>query len=335
MKSKFCTLILGALISLAIAEDEFPDTPVAFPTALTVQVIDENGNNIGPCELHFEFRNSNHPKSFRGPVWSDVRNTDETGKLKVIEDTIGSINVTSSKDGYYRSMKKYTWNMRENWKQIQAEQRLIPWNPTITLTMKKIGDVVPMKVTPSFSIKLPGIGEEYVMDLLEADWLPPHGKGKVEDCFVSVIGNQKSSKLLIRFPNPNDGMIRVEPSEHLESRLRFPREAPVNGYLPSVEITTVYDAYMRQPSFEEAMASGYLFRIRTPQDGQESDEGPLYGKIVRFSSFSGIREWGGVPGARISSIHLYINPEPGDRRIEADMTQNLKPGQNPPLPLFP
>lgn len=329
----FAFIGIASLTPLINAGDPYPETPDPFRTALTIQVINEDGAAIGPCDLYLEFHNSEHPKSGGRGIWSDKRKTDVNGKLQVIEETRGIINVSVLKDGYYSSMRRQTWNMRENWKQIQEEQRMIPWNPTMTIKIKEIGDVVPMLYLFDFRKNLPGLNAEYAMDLVEADWLPPHGKGKVTDCFFSVVGDETSSKMVIRFPNSGDGMIFVQPGDGIESQLRFPREAPADAYQNLIEITTVYDSYMRRPSYEEALATGYLFRIRTPKDGQADDSGPLYGKMMNFHNFTGILSRGSERNSRFESVHLYINPIPGDRRIEADMTKNLRPNES--LPSFP
>jgi hypothetical protein len=307
------------------AKEPFPETVDPFPTALTIQVLGEDGSSPGPVNLRLGFYNSSHPKlKNSGQVyWYDDRQTDNDGRLQVVEATRGFIHVVAEKNGYYPSMKEHN--------QILTEKRLIPWNPTMKVVLKKIGDPVPMLVNADFRKRIPEIGKEYAMDLLEGDWLAPHGKGKIEDCFFSVVGDQKSSKLVIRFPNPGDGMIRVERYPGGESRLGFPREAPAQGYVPLVEITEVYGPNSESLSFADAMSTGYIFRIRTPKDAHIAEGGPIYGKIVSAFVFFGIQQNGEDLISAFGSSFLYSNPVPGDRRIEADLTSNLRKGVSPPL----
>lgn len=327
--------VIYILSTLSNAKEPFPEgqDPEPFPTALTVQVTGEDGIPLGPVNLRLGFYNSSHPKlKNSGQVyWYDDRQTDNNGRLQVVEATRGFIHVVAEKAGFYPSMKEYKWDMYANWDQILAEKRLIPWDPTMKVVLKKIGDPVPMLVFPNFSKRLPGIGKEYAMDLLEGDWLPPQGVGKIADCFFSVVGDRNSSKLVLRFPNPGDGMIRVERYPGGESRLGFPREAPAEGYLPLVEVTEIYNSYTTMPSNSDTMSSGYILRIRTPKDEQNGIEGPFYGKIVGAFMFGGIRETNGLEWSSFGSSFLYINPVPGDRRIEADLNRNAKKGASPPL----
>ncbi len=318
------------LVHSVLAQSEMPEElPNPYPTALTIVVSDEDENPIPDAKLLVGFHDPFHPKIRRRgePEWFKELVSSKEGLLRVEERTYGDISVYARKKGYYPSNKEYNWDIYANWKQVDTEQRLIPWNPTMKMMLKEIGDPVPMSVMPDFGKELPGIGKEYAMDLMVGDWLPPHGKGKQLDCYFSVVGSLASSKLLMRFPNLGDGVIRVDGTTGIESDLRFPREAPALGYSDKAEISKVYDSYEYTPSFAASMASGFIFRIRTPKGDVDSDQKALHGKLVDFSSFTGVRE---TKGSAFGPMWLYINPNPGDRRIEADLTRNLRKGEDPP-----
>ena len=113
-----------------------------------------------------------------------------------------------------------------------------PWNPTIDVVLRKVGNPIPMRVWlggTDGAHRAPGIGEEFGFDLFEKDWVEPHGKGKQSDLFVKFSSDFKGQKdyktsCHIRFANPDDGFFPVPELISEESLLKYPREAPMNGY---------------------------------------------------------------------------------------------------------
>ena len=164
-------------------------------------------------------------------------------------------------------------------------------------------------------------------DLQKGDWVAPYGSGSVSD-FVFTLNRRYAGlhdfevKIELRFSNQLDGIQPAElPATGRNSRFKWPREAPENGYLPTLVSNSEGKAdYGIILSAKDSDA--YFFRVRTVvQNGRIV--GALYGKIS-----------GGLALAPMHSktckiqLTYYLNPNTLDRNLEWDTKQNLFKGQS-------
>jgi hypothetical protein len=182
--------------------------------------------------------------------------------------------------------------------------------------LKRIVHPTPMSVSridlahqkrPAFDIPLG-------LDLINAGWIAPYGKGTNADLLITFhkIGNDKSGQdqWIVSFPNPADGIQEFDSppgSPAAQSDLRSPHEAPVDGYLPKLirsrtwlpggGVTSTFGPH-----------KNYILRLHTSLDEKGNIKTAHYGKIY---------------GELDSYFWALVNIEPNSRNIESDPTRNL------------
>ena len=212
-----------------------------------------------------------------------------------------------------------------------------PWNPTLTIKLKRIIKPIPMYAR-HVETKIPVIDRPCGYDLIMGDWIAPHGKGKTADLICQLdkkmdnegitIG-QKNEDILydytfsVRFSNDDDGIQSVYAKRVDTGGLRLPPTAPSAGYQAMLS----QRAYRLQPGApwycdnQEHAPIGkqykwdqnYFFRVRSEKKhGQFGNA--LYGKIHDdfIWKLDGTLEF-----------TYYLNPTPNDRNMEFDPKKNL------------
>lgn len=224
---------------------------------------------------------------------------------KTVEASIG---YGAEKDGYYKVMgARYMFTST-------GYLRLLPWNPTIEVVLKRIKKAVPM-----YARRLSGglslLNEPFGYDLKAGDWVSPHGKGEIADIiFVSKLTENGDRvydwTMKLTFSNPGDGIQRFKPDPSF-MRLRSPYEAPEEGYVSewNLQRTRRGPQVMEETNYDEA--GGYFFRVRTVLDKEGKVVKALYGKIY---------------GDFFNMVH-YLNPD-GTRNMEYDPKRNLLKAPN-------
>jgi hypothetical protein len=130
------------------------------------------------------------------------------------------------------------------------------------------------------------------------------------------------STLTISFSNDGDGIQSVASTG---GGLRLPRQAPTNGYSPTLvkhEFETATNILhetraVRQSNF--SADANYFFRVRTKKDSDGNIDSALYGKI--YGEFGGYADMGKTM-FRLNFTY-YINPEPNSRNMEFNTKSNL------------
>lgn len=312
-----------------------------FPIKLTVKVIDEEGEPVEGANVNVGIDSRLHMDGYNN--YNGV--SGEDGTFTVESRGSGSSEIRVTKEGYYRSDPEMRWpgdlnNDMEKMKEIGFR----PWNPTVSVILKKIGDPIPMIVRLGLSSTdyihyAPKLGEEVGYDLIAGDWVPPHGGGEVADVQVVFESDFKSpenytTKALFRFSNPDDGLIPIHSLSGGESLLKYPRLAPVEGY--EIKSLRLEKESRESPKLSDKEPIGYFLRIRTIK---EKNTGKIlsakYGKIINESGQSTSqnplrlvsamwkeRKLDTTPGFQIS---YYLNPTPNDRNLEYDQQNNLAP----------
>jgi hypothetical protein len=195
--------------------------------------------------------------------------------------------------------------------------------------------------------KVPDETKPVGFDLMVGDWVEPYGKGKISDFIfhfeiapttwiTNFYGNiprpraLNDWKRIITFSNDGDG---IQTFEALRHGLRSPRQAPLDGYEPSLTQHEYDEPYqkveMRGGKQQEETYTrfypcyqkdrNYFFRVRTKKDANGNIVSALYGKI--YGDFNNGNS--GVETRKEINFTYYLNPEPNSRNMEFDSKQNL------------
>jgi len=327
-KRRWCWLIAApVLLALTVScGEEFQ-----FPKAkITVRVVDEQGNPVEGAEASITFVRHYHSGTKRD---REKRTTGKDGELTATGRSGDKIFMGASKAGFYKTHGDYQYPP-----EMLGEERWEPWNPTVDLPLRRIGNPAPMYAREFFNTILPeatltegGVG----YDLLAGDWVEPHGKGTVKDMVFTLKRNYVAeddfkAELRITMPNPGDGFSPISPEEILEgSELPLPPTAHEKGYVPSLVLFQEIQPRVRpMTNTVEPKADCFFLRVRTRLGPDGKAESAMYGKLVGPFNWH-IRP---IPStnttASISLFTYYVNPD-GTRNVEFDPKRNLLQGLRP------
>ena len=315
----FLTRASISLIFLAV----FSLNSIAEPEAMfTVRVTDEKGSVVTNAQVHAGFVESIKPGwGWGGGKEKKWQGVSDTNGLCVVKETCqGEAGVAAGKEGYYWSsgyklrFTNYVGTLTQTWQ---------PWNPTVEVILKRIGQPIPMYAKWIRDVKIPADGQPVGFDLMRGDWVAPHGKGETADfiyTFHREVGGKTGSgyqihdtTLTITFSDDGDGIQSVLlPPRGGGSALRLPRETPEANYVTNL-VKNAYE-HADKSSAGTREDQNYFFRVRTKKDDKGNIVSALYGKIHGdFSQF----DYGKL------TFKYYLNPTPNDRNVEFDPKQNL------------
>ena len=282
---------------------------VNLPTAkVTLKVVDENGMPIKGAKASFTIEGLKTKNKTINNL------TDKNGIFAVSEDSTGYVWYGVEMDGYYKSRGEYRFTKRES-------DKWQPWNPEITVVMRKIEKPVPMyarntgNVMPD--IEIPAINKEVGFDLMECDWVAPYGNGRHADFIFKLQKTFKSrddfdSTLIVTFPNKFDGIQVVKENLKGGSMFKLPRYAPEDGYQKKITHNKTGKG-MGAPTDDYEEDNNYIFRVRSEErDGKLIRA--MYGKIngeIRFDPMNSKTAY--------IIFKYFLNP---------DYTRNLEYGEN-------
>ena len=309
MKTKI--IILGCALFCVAATNVVRNKILPPRARVTALVVDEQGVPLEGVNVRFIFGKAED----RNAIVKVEGKTGSDGLFSGEGYSDGGYGVRISKEGYYNSglgapqlveIKNGRWQ---------------PWDPVVTTIMRPIVNPVAMYAKRAW-ITIPAVEIPCGYDLEEGDWVAPHGRGKRVDLIFKL--NQKyrgvrdfDSEVEISFANPGDGIQEVElPPIGRDSRYKWPREAPIDGYshMVSTDFSWISGGKMTRSAKEN---QAYFFRIRTETQNGKIHKA-LYGKIR-----------GGLFLAPYDSktckvkLTYYLNPKPSDRNMEWDMGKNL------------
>jgi len=292
-----------------------------YPSMISFHVVDDLGAPVEEGEIKLSTFSHWVPGEGFGRDEYDQRRA-PLGKDGVVNFEVPNIRggleySVYPKGNYYPvTMQSYRFS------QVQSG-RWEPWNPMVTV-------IVPRKINPTAlyarkiglmpRAKIPN-EDKAGFDLMESDWVPPHGKGKLADLFfeyrtiVPMVDEAKAFEcsLTIMFANEGDGIVAqmALPKRRL---WELPRIAPAEGYEP--KWTKVFGR--RQEGAEhtpfEREEHNYYIRVRTVLDPNGKVISALYGKIHGDIVFDAVRH---------IRFTYYLNPTPLDRNLEFDPKRNL------------
>ncbi len=305
MKIKMTSVTMGVLVLLIGC-----GYPFDFPEAMiTVEVVDEAGLPIADATVSVVFIKPK-TENLGSDSFLIKGQSDAKGLFSASMRAQQQVTCGVRKDGYYGSSgKPATFS---NYK----DDKWQPWNPTVHVVLKKIGKPVPMYAC-SLEKEIPLLNEEVGLDLIERDWVAPHGSGKSPDIILLCTKNIASIRdfnleMHLRFNAKNDGLIQIPYDTSHGSLLRLPREAPIDGYVNNLakKVTAKTDAPVVSDFLDNKCA--YFFRTRSGREG-----GPLYGKVINDFGYILMN----TKTVKIT-FSYYLNPD-GTRNMEFDPKRNL------------
>jgi hypothetical protein len=311
----------------------------------TVKVIGEDGLSITGANVHVRVLNL---ERYRDGSNDFIGITNEKGEFTVQANTSDSfIPISVKMTGYYPSEIKYQYPYELN-KEIKLKEKLQPWNPTIPITLKKIGKGAPMyaRAAPRKTVDLPSQDEVHGYDMIEDDWVAPKGKGQVADlcmrAHMDVIDDENfDSNMVITFPNRGDGWIALNELQGIESEMKYPREAPVAGYRDGpINLKFRWRKPHDKQLPEGGNPYGYILRLRTKLNENGEVLSAIYAKIIDsnlyppidprrlenpiyFGSSPKLIKENKLTSGCFFQMHYYLNPKPNDRTLEFDRKTNL------------
>lgn len=303
-------IILVVLILMMVFTTKSIEASLFSQAKITIKVIDENGAPVEQADVRIRFQ-INAQKKYNGIDGL----TKEDGTVSGAATTNGHVGFKVNKKGYYESWSSYDYKE-------QATLRWEPWNPEITVMLRKIKNPVPMyaRDTNESRINIPVTGKEVGFDLIEYDWVKPYGNGKVADlsCILHVrnSGSRDAEyKAKINFPGQFNGIQSLEEDLMHGSEFKLPRFAPIDGYQKNVELFIEFKpGGGGKWSFKKNM--NYMFRIRSEVEKGKLKQA-MYGKII-----GDIDIGTNMDGTAFLKFKYYLNPD-YTRNLEFDPTRNL------------
>lgn len=305
----------------------------AVPTAkITYKIVSLEGEPISGVKVRVGFRS--YIGGSKNPTVEEGL-TDEDGMFTASGSTQYEVTASIKKEGYYISGNTFGGNDFTDISGIMGFRRWEPWNPTITVVLKKIKEPVALymrnvgsktiykDIDEDPSSYLTVIGQYIGYDLVASDWVVPHGSGLHRDFLFKLDKEYRSPSnfkhiLTLKFDRQGDGIQPYYTAKDNASIFKVPYHAPLNGYKDSlVQVHESDSNKIYQDDF--GTNQNYFFRIRTELDDKGNVISALYGKIegnIRFPS--GTER----PLARLK-FKYFLNPTPNDTNLEFDETKNL------------
>lgn len=296
------SLIVIAVTAVGYAQAQF-SIPVPPEWKVTLQAVNESGQPVAGAQAEVE---SIKPGTSDEAVRVDG-NTDTNGLFTATGRSWGRLYLHMTKAGYYSANKLYDIGVTD-------KTRYEPWNPTITLPLKKIINPIPM-YAKRLNTHVPDLDKPIGFDLMAGDWVAPYGKGVNADIiftghFDKRTDGESDFTLTVNFPKAGDGIQEFTvPDAEKGSGLLSSHKAPAGVYQ-----TQWVQTDNRKPDkpveTNRDPNRNYFFRVRTKLDESGNVVSAHYGKIYGdFMQFS-----------------YYLNPTPNDRNVEFDPKQNLMKG---------
>jgi len=308
--------IKGLIFMLLIAFIVVMHSVSAFATSfakITVLVIDDNNHPIENAAVSLGFRIYTKG-GWDSKSTSSEGQTDRNGRYSgsALADNFVAFSVT--KEGYYQSFGDYKFKE-------SSLGRWVPWNPEVTVVLRKVENPVPMYIRDTSSmhpvLEIPVIGKAVGYDLIESDWVSPYGTGKHSDIIFRldrkfVNNDDFDGTLTITFPNKHDGIQLVKYDRNRGSNFKLPRFAPEEGY--QQKLVRTFSKKPDGPYKDSAKEdNNYYFRVRAEEKNGKFYRA-MYGKIHGDIQFD-------VRGHKTASIifKYFLNP---------DYTRNMESGEN-------
>ncbi|MDB6031384.1 MAG: hypothetical protein JWM16_1722 [Verrucomicrobiales bacterium] len=278
----------------------------------TIKVVDEAGDPIEGAKVTIGY----HVTPFEAQTVRMAKATgltDRAGVFRAAEQSQSiDLEVRAEKTGFYPTFQRHELGVG-----FDPEKQ----NPHLTLILKKVGEPIPMYAR-RLQIQIPEVGKPIGFDLLQADWVTPHGTGTHTDLMFQVNRRWESRNdfeyvLKVSATTPTDGLMEFPVRLDQGSELRMPGTVPQGAFKAEVVkvLSRTPGLGWKQDSIPE---QNYYFRIRSKLDDTGGIKSALYGKVYGDFVIDPIN-------SKTSFILFtyYINPEPNSRNVEFDPSKNL------------
>lgn len=284
-----------------------------FPEAMvTVQVVTEEKAPIPGATVTVAFLDPSKSTVGHLEELPAKRVTDANGEMSASGAAPQDLTVTAAAKGYYATAAtdRFYGYTDGKWQ---------PWNPTRVVVLKQVVNPIPLYVR-KVDTTFPAFGQALGFDLKEGDWLEPHGRGKIADMELTIRRQSEQDDdptLTINFAKGGNGLFTWREDRETRSELKMPRSAPESQYANSIRFER-WNPLDKPRMRGRPSGASYFFRIRGKDKAEVPPDEALYGKIdgdIRFA----------VSGQNPATLRFtyYLNPTPGDRNLEFDVTKNL------------
>jgi hypothetical protein len=270
------------LILMVVAVNFLLSTGTSFAfmsqAKITVRVVDEAGKPVDRADVGIGFETTSQPKEV-----AVTGITDSEGHFSGSAKCNGYIGFKVVKSGYYKSFGKYEFSYKN-----KGVIRWEPWNPVVTIVLRKIENPVPMyaRDTNKSQIEIPVTDKAVGFDLIAYDWVKPYGKGSHSDFIFKLkklflAWNDQNSDLSITFPDKYDG-IQLIHNDFKDSILSLPKLAFDSGYTNKLNLYIKAGNSGNVVGYETNVKKldNYMFRIRSEEKNGKFLRGLL--KWLRF-----------------------------------------------------
>lgn len=292
-------------------------------------VLDESGNPVVGAKLSMgALIPSSSKEAYKGYIISSKKGvSDQQGCWSMEGPTPEKPAVSARKEGYYDSVVRFNFN---NWK--KKPWSWDPYDQFVTLVLRKINNPIPMYAWGMYKLDYPVKTNEWVgLDMLQAEWMPPYGKGQTEDVQICIVRNRGKrdyektplSVVSIRFMREFNGVTGIPETAVCEqSWFKLPYAAPRDGYAMK-DFSVSHFVSLEGDVEHYSMSTGTtncFFRIRSRLDKDGNFIDGLYGKIKGL-----VKIGNGGPNNISLSLDYYVNPTPNDLNMEWNPKLNLVP----------
>lgn len=300
---------------------------------IVMRCVDDDGNSVSNTFYNWGL----YPDSGMSCMKNRKGKTDRDGCFHIKGRTYGEVSFTVKGDGYYATRCDYSLGSDP-----QASIKDGKWQPygvTNTVVIRRMQNPIAMKEVfmcwTESADKLPVLGKPCGFDLFAVDWMPPYGKGKRCDIWITGTAVRRPKpdgtferKLEIGFANPHDGAYIVRMA--MFSEFRGPYHADTGKEFVSNIVYETYCDCRFAPDGTQIGPTKYVtkgldeaemlvLRLRTVAD----DSGAV--KETYYATLNGPLELGvdeqREPPYELSG-RLYfwysINPTVNDTNLESD-----------------
>ena len=250
--------------------------------------------------------------------------TDTNGVFVLKGKTNGEFTHEIKKDGFYNTLEqKFLFKLPDV---SVSRDRWQPYGMTNTVVLKRKINPVAMYVARRDNAwhLIKEIEKPLGFDLVENDWVPPFGKGRASDMFVTFFWNgvkfpqYTGADLELSFANQYSGIYRAD--SDISSAFRYPYHADTNAvYSQSIRFSFQRNPQGGQKDGRLKEGECLVLRVRPRLDEDGNLVGALYAKIYGPLTF-GLGD-DTTPGTM--SLCYYLNPIENDTNLEADTRKNL------------
>lgn len=295
------SVVLGALfLPVDFASSANIDVAIQF------EVTDEEGRPVEEAivEATFVYWQDNPWRRASRLVRGE---TGASGRVMMRSVSLGRLSYRVARTGYYDS---------EGRSSFRGGRIRIP------VTLRSVRNPVPMSVSRNVLLVPPAVGENFAIDLVKLDFLPPHGAGETADIRIQAQYLERDEERFmalmgIHFVGENNGFYPIRlPRPLLDSSFRSDYIAPSADFRSDLVLA---DGSGIPPPKDAATDQDFYFRLRSRPGAEGAIEG-LYGKIY------GLGVTMSSKGPSLYFEAYFLNPQWNAREMEHEQVRDREGG---------